>query len=152
MIDERIDNRSAGGRLHAEHASHRLRHEVRVAQRRELDQPRAISKLMQHLPRELERQPALADAAGAEEGEQARARKELRCIRELAVAADEGSELQRQIVRQARERVVGGGCAFGQHLPDGDRLLDVFQPLAAGKACRDLQPAVNALVERLAHA
>ena len=152
MIGERFDHRSAAGLFDAECARHRLRHEVRVAQRRELDQPRAIGKLMQHLPRELERHAALADAAGAEEREQARARKELRRIRELAVAADEGSELQRQIVRQAGERVVGSACPFGQHLPEGDRLLDVFQPLAAGKACRDLQPALHALVERLAHA
>ena len=48
---------------HAQRARHRRGHQVRVGQRRQLDQPDAVRVVAGHRPRRLQRQARLADAA-----------------------------------------------------------------------------------------
>ena len=63
---QRLDDRMPGFFLHAEDKSNRLRHEPRIGERRQLDEPDAIGKIVQDLGRELLRQTRLADPACAE--------------------------------------------------------------------------------------
>ncbi len=93
MAHQRFAHRPAGGFLNPQRARHRLRHEPRVTQRGELDQPDAVGKIFADFGGELERQPALADAADAEQREQARVGEELRHLRHLGIAPDERGEL-----------------------------------------------------------
>jgi hypothetical protein len=57
--------------------------------------------LIEHLRRDLERQPRLPRATHAAEREQARALEQPLHLGDLALAPDEARELDRQIVRHA---------------------------------------------------
>ena len=47
------------------------RHELRIGERPQLDQPDAVGEVGQQPPRDLERQPGLSNASGADQGQQA---------------------------------------------------------------------------------
>ena len=102
--DERVDDRQAALLPDAERRRDRLRHEARIRDRRELDEPRAVGEAVEHVGRELERQPRLADAPGAEQRQQARPLERLPRFVELVLAPDERRRLNRQVVGRAFQR------------------------------------------------
>ena len=69
---DRLQQRAVGLRLHAHHLC-RLGDHVRVvAQRRQVEEPDAVRKLVHQFRGDLQRQPGLAEAAHAEQRQQAR--------------------------------------------------------------------------------
>ena len=78
--------------------------ERRVAQRCQIQEPRAVRELGHQLGRDLQRQPRLAEAAHAEQRQQPRGGRCVLDLVELALAADERGGLQRQVVRDLPRR------------------------------------------------
>ena len=97
--------------LDPERRRHRLRHQPRIRERRELDEPYAIGKVVQHLGAHLQRDPCLAQSADARHRHEAVPVEPSLDFGELAVAADERRELLRQIVRLRAERAQRGKVA-----------------------------------------
>ncbi len=89
VLQQRVLDRAAGFLAHAEHRGHRLRHEPRVADRGEFDEPDAVRVVRHDLGRDLQRQARLAHAADAEQREQSRAGELFLDRRELVLAPDE---------------------------------------------------------------
>ena len=84
-----LDDRPAGVFLDAKCRGNRLRHELRIRQRSEFDEPHAIRKAIEHDVGELKRQAGLADPAGSEQGQQARCLQQLVDVFEYALPTDE---------------------------------------------------------------
>src|SRR5205085_2344816 len=110
-----------------ERLENRARDDGRVVDRRELGHPRAVPELGREPPRELDREPRLADAAdpGQRDEPDVVAPAELGERRELALAAEE---------RRRRRRDGLGGPAARRRVERGvvreDRLLELAQRLA----------------------
>ena len=102
--EQRRRDAFAGAFFHAHHLGHGLRHQRRVRQRRQLDQPHAIGVLVQHLGTDLQRQAALADAAHAQKSQEPRLAEQPPHLGELTLAPDEAVELLRQVVRRRLQR------------------------------------------------
>ena len=89
----------------AERGRHRLRHEPRVGQRRQLDEPDAVGIVVEHVGRDLQRQPRLADAARRRSASAAAS-----CRAAVSTSASSRSrptndvDLLRQVVRRRLER------------------------------------------------
>ncbi len=75
-----------------------LGHEVRVGNRREIDQPDAVRKLVRQVRRETQRQTRLAGAAGARERHQARRGQQLSQLAALVLPSNKARELGREVV------------------------------------------------------
>jgi hypothetical protein len=63
-LHQRLASAHAGRGGHREHRRHRIVHSGRVAHRRQLTQPRPVTKPSRHLSGYLQRQPGLAHPAG----------------------------------------------------------------------------------------
>ena len=72
---------------------HRLRHQAGIGQRRQIDDPDAVGKAIEHVRGQLERQARLAAAAGAGERQQPGGRDEPQELRDFPIAPDEVREL-----------------------------------------------------------
>ena len=136
-------------------------HESRVAQRRERNPPDALGEVVRRLGGGLEREPGLAGAAGAGEGEQADAVPEpLDHLVELALAAEELGRRDREVgaVQRPRLRELARP-ELEQPLRRGEVLEAVLAQVAdleglveqvAGRRARRRLPAVAAAMIRAA--
>ena len=70
---QRLQQGLVCGRAQAEHFHNEVRHECRIAQRRQVDKPEAICKGLAHRIGNLDGQPCLAAAARARECDEVRA-------------------------------------------------------------------------------
>ncbi len=86
--------------VHTERGGNRVRDHVTVAQRREVDEPRATEVLIGNVRADANRQPRLADTAGAGERDEAVVDDHLRDRGEVAHSPDERCQRLRQIARQ----------------------------------------------------
>ncbi len=153
-LDDRLDDGTTGVFHDAEHRRDSLRHEPRVGDRRELDEPDAIGKLVEHVSSDLQRQPRLAEAAHSEQREQPRAPEQLADFGLAAFAANERRHLLRQVVGRRFERAQCGEflAKLGMHrLVDVLRTREVAQPHAAEVAQRHArrQSLADGLDDRL---
>ncbi len=103
-VDQRLDQGTTRFLLDAEHGRHRLRHEPRVGDRRQLDEPHAVREFVHEIGGDLQRQARLADAAGAHQRQQWRAGQQRRDFGLLTLAADERRQLLRQVVGRRLQR------------------------------------------------
>ena len=104
IFHQGFDDRPARGFLDPQHARHGLRHEARVVHGCELDQPDAIREFVDQIGADLQRKPALSDAAHAEQGQEPELHEQLLHFAQLGLAADERRELVRQVVGRRLER------------------------------------------------
>ena len=103
----------------------RARHESRLGERLERDEPRPVRIPVRGRRGDLERQARLADPAGPGEREQARRVEEQERGGQFVVAADERRQLGRQVVRLPVERA--DGREVGRHACH-DQLRQAFRP------------------------
>ncbi len=103
----------------------RARHESRLGERLERDEPRPVRIPVRGRRGDLERQARLADPAGSGEREQARRVEEQERGGQVVVAADERRQLGRQVVRLPVERA--DGREVGRHACH-DQLRQAFRP------------------------
>jgi hypothetical protein len=94
-------------------------HESRIAQRRQVDEEDGVRPVGERAPRRLEREPRLADAADAGQGDEARLGQQPGDVGELALPADEARERRRQSLS-----LRGRGRGRGLDLLAQDRLLE----------------------------
>ena len=87
VVGQGLPHRPAGPLGHAQRRGDRLRHQRRVRQRREFDEPRPVRVGGRHRPRYLQRQPRLADATGPGHRQQTHP-----CRRRRAVDGSSGQE------------------------------------------------------------
>jgi hypothetical protein len=101
--------------LQAERRVDGARRQVRIGEGRELREPDAIGKFLEHGPRRLEPEARLADAAGPHERDQPVVAQQLAHFPQLGLAADEIRHRRRQVGRDVprRRRRAGRGrqCA-----------------------------------------
>jgi hypothetical protein len=83
---------------HPENVGDSLWNEGGIGERRQLDQPDAITEPLEHGLRNLEAQPGLAHARCTDESDQALRAEERRDLNDLALAADEARQVRRQVV------------------------------------------------------
>ena len=84
--------------MHAKRRGDRLRHQQRIAQRRQLNEPDAVCVHFGDAGGELQGKARFADATRADQRHQALARQLLTNANQLCVASDEAGELQGQVV------------------------------------------------------
>ncbi len=101
---QRFADGTSGLLLHPHYGCDGLRHESRIGERCELDQPHAVREIVHQPPSDLQRQPRLADAADTGERHQPVLREQLRNVLDLALAADERRQGLGQVVRRCGER------------------------------------------------
>ena len=92
---ERLHRRRARSLLDAHRVRDRRRHERRVAHRAELGDPHTIAVGIEHFRRGLKRDARLADAAGADDGQEPPACEESFDLHQLAFAADDEGQRYR---------------------------------------------------------
>ena len=149
-LDERLDHGAARLLHDAEHGRDRLGNQPCIGDRRKLDEPDAVGKFVEHVGRDLQRQPRLAETAHPEQREQRRFLEQLSHLGLTALAADERRHLLRQVVRRRLERAEGREvlAQLGMHrLVDVLRAREVAQPHTAQVAQRD--PCRQLLPDRL---
>ena len=93
-----LDQRLAGRLAHAKGRGDGLGHQRRVGERGQLDQPDAIRVARELGSRRLDRQPGLAAAAGAGQGEQPGGGEQSLDLGDLALASDEARQSDWQVV------------------------------------------------------
>jgi hypothetical protein len=71
-----------------------------IADRRQINEPRAVAVAVEHIARDLQRQPCLAQAADPGQREESGSIQECLGILDLALAADKRRELLGQVVRR----------------------------------------------------
>ena len=76
-LDERLDHGAARLLHDAEHGRDRLRNQPCIGDRRKLDEPDAVGIFVEHVGRDLQREPRLAETAHPEQREQRRFLEEL---------------------------------------------------------------------------
>ena len=103
-LDDALLERRADALLHRERGRDDAEHRLGIAGRRELRQPRAVAELGQHVGRDLQREPRLADATDARQRHEPVLGDRLADTVQLCLAADERRELRRQVRRQGVER------------------------------------------------
>jgi hypothetical protein len=81
----------------AEGGRHHRRHARRVLQRREIDEPDAVRKLMALLLRQLQRQPRLAATADTGQRQKPRVLQQARAVRQRRFATDKAGSLLREV-------------------------------------------------------
>ena len=149
---EGLGDGPAGLLADAERFGGGLRHQLWLAERRELDQPDAVLEAVDHVGGRLEREAGLARAAGADEGEHAAGRELLLDLRELGVATDEAGRADRQVVaarvHRPERRKFRAEISCGD-LEDPLRALEVAEAVPAEVAELDpLGQAVDREVTR----
>ena len=155
-----VPHKRGGHRLVGEHAHAELTGDhggdvlrLRVAgESGEPDEPCAVGEPRDAPRRELQRQPRLAAASGADQGDDAPRPDALREARELGVAADEERRLHGQVVSHLAQRVRrhGGSAALGD-LEHRLARCEVLKPLDAQVAQVRRRPEPPARVGRDEH-
>ena len=105
---EAFEGRALGREGEPERGGGRGRHQRRVAQARQLHEPDAVAARVHPRARGLEAETGLARAAGAGEREQAVAVEQTGDLPQLAVAADEARQRDRQVVTSRLGRSPAG--------------------------------------------
>ena len=103
-VDDRLGHRPVSPFADVEYRRDRVRDEIIVRQRRELDEPDAVLVPVEQIGAHLQREARLADAARADERDEPVLGEQLRDGEDVDVAADEARDLKRQVVRQRFER------------------------------------------------
>ena len=88
-LDQRFGYRTPGLFLDTEDGRHRLRHQPRIGDRRQLDEPDTIGKFVHHVGSDLQRQPRLPETADTVQRHKTRLTQQVLDFRELAFAPDE---------------------------------------------------------------
>jgi hypothetical protein len=113
-VDQRGDQRAVGLFADVERGGRRLRHESRLRERRELDEPDPIRERLHQVPRYLQCQPGLPAAARSRERHQAMILQQGMDLGDLLLPSDEAGERQGQVVSRNRQRgrrwKPGGTC------------------------------------------
>jgi hypothetical protein len=91
-----VSQRVLGNLMKVKCARDRVRQQLRVSQRRQLDEPHAVGKGSSHLPGCPQREPRLARTAHAGERQQPTAGQHPTDLRQLLAASDEAGQLRRQ--------------------------------------------------------
>ena len=104
VIDESIDRRSSAAIRQAQHLGDRRRHERRIRDGLERDEPDAVRKGFCAPRGELEAEPRLAGAARSGQGQEASPAEQRSGLVELLLPADKSRELGGQVVRSCVER------------------------------------------------
>ena len=151
---ERLHDRAARLFADAEHLRGLARDKRAVADRRKIDEPRAVAVAVEHVARDLQRQPRLAQPADPGQREQSGSSQESLGILDFALAADKRRELLRQVVRrrfqraQRRERLPK---ARMQQLVDSFRARESLEAHLTKVAERDplVQPSDQPIRDRL---
>ena len=116
-----------------------MRDEFGIAQRGELDEPYAVGKAFQQLPRGLEGEARLPDAARTRERDEPR-RPERPCeFADLTRASDETAHLVRQVVPggiQRTQRGEVGRRSLSVELVDAFEPAQILEPMLAQIAQR----------------
>ena len=119
---DQAGKRIFGADFQAEHGRNRARHQARVAERRQIDQPDAVFIAGDHALGDGEGDRGLADAAGPDDRHQALARKPRDERRHGFLAADHPRCRERQIVRSPPARPsAAAGPAMAPHVVPGRR-------------------------------
>jgi hypothetical protein len=129
MIGERVNQVPAGLLAHHQRPGNRRRHQARIRDRAQIGQVHAVGEAPELVRRDLQRQPRLADAARAREGEQARPLEQGRDLLHLMLAADERAPLWGQIAQagiESADRGEGVGEAIDKQLVEVLGLFDVL--------------------------
>ena len=104
MRAKRFDERPAGLFAHAEYLGRLAGHDGGVAYGRQVDEPRAIAIGVEHIARDLQREPGLAQAADAKQCQQSRALQQRLGFLDFALASDKRRQMSGKIVRRRLER------------------------------------------------
>jgi hypothetical protein len=133
VLAQRFHDRHAGRFASADGGGDRGRNEAGIADRRELDEPGAITEAVANRPRRPDREPGLAGPAGSGQGDEAASLQEVNDLRDLAIATDERRHRLGQVRRQvggAKRPVVVGDARDDEpvHPP---RLIEVLQAVEA---------------------
>ncbi len=104
MPDQRLRRGTARFLLDPQRGGDRLRHQFRICKRRQFDQPHAVGEIIERVGCDLERQAGLAEAAGADDGDEPCSAQQFPDLAQLTLAADERRDLLRQVVRYRFER------------------------------------------------
>jgi hypothetical protein len=134
----RVDSGLGGG--DAERLEHFRRDEVGVGDRGELDEVDPVGVGVGDLGGEVERQPGLAHAAGAGEGEQSVAIEQLASHPQDVLAPHEGAEICREVVGDRFQGSQGGKLrrqARDDELGELHLVGEVLQGVQSGVAQRD---------------
>ena len=89
MRAKRFDERPARLFAHTQDFGRFAGHDGGIAQGRQIHEPRAIAIGVQHVARDLQREPSLAEAADAEQCQQSSAPQQLLGFRDFTLAPDE---------------------------------------------------------------
>ena len=98
IVAERLDHGPRRLLLDFERLCHGLRHETRIRERGELDQPHAVTKRVEQLASHLDREAGLARAASAGQRQQPIRRHKLLELHDLLLATNEARQLTGQVV------------------------------------------------------
>ena len=98
LIDHRLDQRSPRRLPDVDDRGDDVSHPRRLPEWRQVGQPHAVGKPIEHLARDLERQACLATPAGAGERQQPRGGQQPLELSHLPLTTNEAGELRRQIV------------------------------------------------------
>ena len=122
VVGERIVNGPVRSLSNVEDRCHLLSHEARVGQGRQVDDPDAVRKAIEHLRAKVERQARLAAPAGARQRQQASGCHEFQELRDFPIAPDEVRELDGKVVTgdvaTLRRRHLAEGVPKAVHRPN----------------------------------
>ena len=134
MLEHHVLEAAASKGLQPQRCAERLPHRIRIRDRRELTQPRAVREVGDDLRRDVQRQARLADAADAGQGYQRRLPHQIGERADLGLAADERRDLTRQIAGQRIQRTQRRELRTQLrqiHLEHTHRRLQIAQPVLA---------------------
>ena len=133
-LGQRVDEGCITLRRDTEHGRDRRGHRVRVADRRELDEPDPVRELGCELGAGLDREPGLADAADAGQGHEPMFPDHLRDVADQLLSSDDRAELLRQVAGQcvdaAQDREVSPQ-PLAEHLEHRDPAAQPAEPVVA---------------------
>jgi hypothetical protein len=91
-------NRLVGTCVNAHSGRHEVRHQGRIGDWRQLDEPDAVGVAFEDSPRHFQRQPRLAATADTRQGQQARADEAPYDLAQLLLSTDEAGDWDRQVM------------------------------------------------------
>ena len=124
MIEDACERDLRAGELDAEGVRDRRWHELRIADRGQRHEVRAVAKLVRGLLGDAEREPRLSGAARTCERHEARALEKTLAFGDLARPADERRRLRRKERRGSVEAPHGGKVRRG---PADDELIEALR-------------------------
>ena len=136
-LGDGLDEGGVALRGDAEHRRDRRRHRVRVAHRRELDQPDAVGELARDLRPDLDREAGLADPADAGQRDQPVPAHELGDLADDLLAPDHRAQLLREVAGDGVDAAQHGEVgpeSLGEHLVHRHPAAQPPQPVLTERA------------------